>query len=93
MAESGPEGGCAPIRSTAIHEVGHIMEVRDGYKAREVLNAAAGRGEILNDGLDPRSFEADGTLAENEALAYAFQAVECGSATPNERKIYDILVS
>ena len=46
---------------------------RKGYKAREELNAAAGRAEILNDGLDPRSFEPDGTLGENEALAYAFR--------------------
>jgi hypothetical protein len=87
------EGGCAPLRTIAIHEVGHIIEARKGYKPRNDLNAAASRGEIMDDGLDRRSFEPDGTLSENEALAYAFQAVECGSATPNEQKIYDILVN
>ena len=88
------KGGCSAIRGTAIHEVGHIVEARNGFQARNELNAAASRGEIqiLQNEVDPRSLEADGTLNENEALAYAFQSVECGSATPSEQKIYDILV-
>ena len=85
--------GCPGIRGIAIHETAHIIEVRKNYEPRNELNAAGSRGEIMDDGLARHSFEADGTLAEGEALAYAFQAVECGSATPNERKMYDILVN
>ena len=39
--QSMAKGRCEAIRGTAIHEVGHIIEARNGFQARNELNAAS----------------------------------------------------
>lgn len=83
-------GGCNPIVSTAFHEAAHILDARSGYEARYELQAAHAMGGVVLEELSGYSFEGS-ALNIPEALANAFQAYECGVATPAEAQLYNML--
>lgn len=85
-------GGCSALRMLAIHEVGHVIDIRRNRKPRMVVGSAVKSGKISDD-LHGAAFNADGSVNPAEALATALAAVECGTATPTEHALYRILVS
>ena len=85
-------GGCAGIQAVAVHEVGHVIDQRDGAVARKSVAIAASYGQVGYD-LHGYAFDEYGAINPGEAVAVSFQAVECGSATPTEVSIYNVLVS
>jgi hypothetical protein len=82
--------GCSPVAAYAIHEAAHVIDFRRGLigTKRLIANAPHMSGSIAR-----YSFNADGSLNALEAVASSFQAVECGSATPADFQIYEMLVS
>ena len=83
-------GGCVGIQAIAIHEVGHIVDRAHGLITRQAVSRAAYSGQI---GSMHGYAYAGGRVNPAEAVAVSFQAAECGSATPTERAIYNVLVS
>jgi hypothetical protein len=83
--------GCTPVTRIALHEAAHVIDGRTGRLARYQLNLAA-RGADLRGVLAGYSFDASGALIPGEALAEAFQAVECGTANAVEHELYSMLV-
>jgi hypothetical protein len=83
-------GGCAGIQAVAIHEMGHVVDEHTGRFAYRSVAAASPAQVGYN--LHGYAFE-NGKINPGEAVAVSFQAVECGSATPTERSIYNLLVS
>jgi hypothetical protein len=84
-------GGCGGIQAVAIHEFGHVIDQRNGAVTSRIVAQAVNAGQVGND-LHGYAFEG-GRINPGEAVAVSFQAVECGSATPTERSIYNLLVS
>ena len=87
-------GGCdGGVRMAAIHEVGHIIDQRKVLAGNNRRNPAAEAvGEISQDAIHPAARQGDKIYAP-ELMGVAFGAAECGTATPTEQKIHDILVS
>lgn len=83
-------GGCDGVATIAVHETAHVIDQRRGFigRARLAKNAATMTGEIAG-----YSFNSDGSLNPAEAVAEAFQAVECGSASAVDYEIYRMLVN
>jgi hypothetical protein len=82
-------GGCTGPTLVAVHETAHVIDARRGYIGRARLAAAA---PYMTGSIAGYSFNADGSLNPAEAVAEAFQAVECGSATAVDYQIYEMLV-
>jgi hypothetical protein len=80
-------GGCDPVRLIAVHEFAHVLAYVHGDVAQEQIIAETAGGDFAN-GLHDY-----GEANVDEALATSFAAVVCGSQTPMEQQIYDILVS
>jgi len=85
-------GGCSGIWDVAIHEMGHVIDNRHGRVARYTLAQAAAAGRVSSN-MHGYAFNKDGSVNPGEAIAVSFQAVECGSATMTEQRIYNLLVS
>jgi hypothetical protein len=83
-------GGCTGPTLIAVHETAHVIDARRGWIGSERLaaNAAYMTGTIAG-----YSFHEDGSLNPAEAVAEAFQAVECGTANATDFQIYEMLVS
>ncbi|QHB37464.1 hypothetical protein SEA_LEOPARD_58 [Mycobacterium phage Leopard] len=84
-------GGCSAATATAIHEAAHVLDTRSYNEARYELIEKYGTGESLHGLLSGYSFNDDGTLNVPEALAEAFQAVECGVANATEQELWHML--
>jgi hypothetical protein len=85
-------GGCNGIAAVAIHEFAHVIDQRGGSFTRAELTSYVNAGQIGYD-MHGYAFNSNGTINPGEAVAVSFQAVECGSATPTETSIYNLLVS
>lgn len=94
IADGFHNSGCDPIQTIALHESAHIIDMRNGFVARDRLMAATrdDYGLGLHGVLSGYSFDEYGFLNTGEALAEAFQAAECGSANAVELQIYHMLV-
>ena len=78
-------GGCTGIAAVAIHEMGHVIDRRTGMNTRLAV-AEAGYAQIAP------YVHSYGQDSPGEAVAVSFQAAECGSATPTEMSIYNVLM-
>ena len=67
------------------------MDQRQGSVNTAIVRRAATNGQVGYD-LHGYAFE-DGDINPGEAVAVSFQAHECGSATPTEERIYNLLIS
>ncbi len=83
--------GCSPARTIALHEAAHVIDHRRGLSPRYQLDYEAANLD-LRGYLAGYSFTPYGELDEAEALAEAFQAVECGTANAVEHELYSMLV-
>jgi hypothetical protein len=92
MAAGYQPGGCSGIQAAAIHEMGHVIDRRRGQIARMTVTRSDALGQVGHD-LHGYAFDENGNLEPGEAVAVSFQAVECGSATPTEQRIYNLLVN
>lgn len=89
--------GCSAARMVAIHEYGHVIDNYHGRQARYNLLVEFGSGLDLHGLLPKYAFNNPtgtlGALNPGEALASAFAAVQCGTATPQAQRISEILLT
>lgn len=83
-------GGCSPAQTVAIHESAHVLDYVTGKTAHNEAIAAYG-GQVVE--LSGYSFDQNGVVDLDEALANAMVAVECGTATPLEADLYRMLTT
>lgn len=81
--------GCNAVAAIAIHETAHVIDWRQGFIGRQRLANAA---PYMSGELSKYSFDPVGNLDPAEAIAEAFQAVECGSADAVEYELHSMLV-
>jgi hypothetical protein len=86
--------GCNAAATIGIHEAAHVIDARRGGEARVELGVAEYYTDpaVLHGSLAGYSFTPAGDLDIGEALAEAFQAVECGTADDVEWQIHQMLV-
>lgn len=74
-------------RYTALHEAGHILSLRTGRRAEAIVLKRVADGTLSG------SVSQYAVTNADEAVSESFAAVKCGTATPTEHEIYNILVS
>lgn len=83
-------GGCSAPRTAAIHESAHVLDYLTGESAHSEAIAAYGGQQVELSGY---SFDDNGIVDLNEALANAMVAVECGTASPLESDLHRMLTT
>ena len=85
-------GGCSPARTVALHEAAHVIDNTRGRLGSRRVAANWRRGNALQDEVSRYSFNKDGSLNAEEAVASAFQSVLCNGGTNAEMDMYYMLV-
>jgi hypothetical protein len=90
---TGPQ--CSAGELYGVHEAAHILDYRTGLSAPQEVVATYGDGAALRGQLGEYAFSAPGgALDPAEALAEAFQTVECGgAATAAEFELHKMLTT
>lgn len=91
-----PSGRCQPVQFLILHEVAHVLDNVHGRTGRTALTlAAAGMDaedlRVARKSLSRYSFGDDGRLNPGEALAEAWAATVCQSATNLEEELAGLI--